>query len=52
MERLMDVLDTMRNVPLDEATQKIMCEVEGWCGNAGMRDDASILACQIGSDEK
>jgi len=49
MERFLEALDRTRSLPLDEANQELMRQVEGWSGSVGMADDASILACQINS---
>ena len=52
MKRVLELLGGIRNIPLDQATQKIMREVEGWCGDAGMRDDATVLACEVDSETR
>ena len=49
MDRFLEALDRTRSLPLDEANQELMRQVESWSGSAGMKDDASILACQISS---
>ncbi|MDA1316079.1 MAG: SpoIIE family protein phosphatase [Acidobacteria bacterium] len=51
MAHFLGAIDRMRNLPLDEANHELIREVESWCGNVGMRDDASILACQISSEK-
>lgn len=49
MERFLGALDKTRSLPLDEANQELMRQVESWSESVGMKDDASILACQITS---
>jgi PAS domain S-box-containing protein len=49
MDRFLEALDNTKELPLLEAGKALMRKVENWCGDAGMKDDASILACEISS---
>lgn len=47
IHRFLRSLAGTQGSPLTEATEVLMSGVESWCGDAGMKDDASILGCQI-----
>ena len=45
--RLLDALRRGRAMPLDASLDALCREVEAWCGDAGPRDDISLLAVEI-----
>ena len=47
MDRILQHLRNSRDRPLTEATAQLVRQVEDWCGEVGMQDDASVLACEV-----
>ena len=45
-ERLLDALELGRPAPLGTVVEDVFGEVTRWCGDAGFRDDVSLLAVE------
>jgi len=50
MDRVLQQLRDSREQPLTEATTELVRQVENWCGDVGMQDDASVLACEVSAN--
>jgi len=50
VERLQKIIEENRDKPLQESIEEILHQVDAWTGDAGARDDISILAVEIASD--
>jgi phosphoserine phosphatase RsbU/P len=46
LERLLDTLKEVRQLPLDDSVARVMARVDDWSGSAGLADDASLLAVE------
>ena len=46
VSRVLGALEQSRSVPLEESLDRLLREVEGWCGGVPPDDDISILAVE------
>lgn len=51
MDRVLQQLRNSRDLSLTEATAQLVKQVESWCGDVRMQDDASVLACEVSANE-
>ncbi|MGB5574116.1 MAG: PP2C family protein-serine/threonine phosphatase, partial [Thermoanaerobaculia bacterium] len=52
IERLTHCLANSRSLPLDDSLDRVLQDVERWCGTEGPGDDVSLVAVELPTDGK